>query len=105
MPQPDPEPDPQPVPDPGPARRIREQGGHQAGPARGRGARSGCGEGGATVARRPRARTLERPGGAAGLAGGMAAGKPHVRAEPLRPGSVLEKYARMVSSAHYGCVL
>jgi hypothetical protein len=30
---------------------------------------------------------------------------PRARAKPLRPGSVLEKHARTVSSAHDGCVL
>jgi len=52
----------------------------------------------------PRARTLELAVDAAELARREAArGAP---ARPaLRPGSVLEKYARLVSSAHHGCVL
>jgi dihydroxy-acid dehydratase len=52
----------------------------------------------------PHARTLELAVDAAEIAARLAArGAP---ARPaLRPGSVLDKYARLVSSAHYGCVL
>jgi dihydroxy-acid dehydratase len=60
---------------------------------------------GDTIVIDPRARTLELAVDPAEIARRMADRKPHARAEPLRPGSVLEKYARMVSSAHYGCVL
>src|SRR5690606_18703567 len=35
----------------------------------------------------------------------MAQGRPPERADPIRPGSVHDKYVRLVSSAHYGCVL
>ncbi len=60
---------------------------------------------GDTVVIDPRARTLELAVDAAEIARRTVAHKPYARSEPLRPGSVLEKYARMVSSAHYGCVL
>jgi dihydroxy-acid dehydratase len=33
------------------------------------------------------------------------AAQPAPRQPDVRPGSVLDKYARLVSSAHYGCVL
>jgi len=53
----------------------------------------------------PRARTLELEVAASELARRQAElGAPRARPE-LRPGSVLEKYARLVSSAHHGCVL
>ncbi len=59
---------------------------------------------GDTIVIDPHARTLELAVDAAEMARREAArGTP---ARPaLRPGSVLDKYARLVSSAHYGCVL
>jgi dihydroxy-acid dehydratase len=52
----------------------------------------------------PRARTLELAVDVAELERRRAERGTPVAAH-LRPGSVLEKYARLVSSAHYGCVL
>jgi dihydroxy-acid dehydratase len=53
----------------------------------------------------PRARTLtlEIPGEE--IARRMAAVRPADPAAHLRPGSVHHKYVRLVSSAHYGCVV
>jgi len=74
-------------------------------PEAARGGPIGIVEEGDTIVIDPRARTLDLAVDAAEIARRMTARKPRARAEPLRPGSVLEKYARMVSSAHYGCVL
>jgi dihydroxy-acid dehydratase len=74
-------------------------------PEAARGGPIGIVEEGDAIVIDPRARTLDLAVDAAEIARRMAARKPRPRAEPLRPGSVLEKYARMVSSAHYGCVL
>jgi dihydroxy-acid dehydratase len=53
----------------------------------------------------PRARTLQLEVDAAEIARRLAS-RDGSRVGPLlRPGSVLDKYARLVSSAHYGCVL
>lgn len=53
----------------------------------------------------PQARTLDLVLDAAVIAQRLAAGcRPELR-PPTRPGSVLDKYVRLVSSAHYGCVL
>ena len=60
---------------------------------------------GDTIVIDPRARTLDLAVDQAEIARRIAARKPYARTEPLRPGSVLDKYARLVSSAHYGCVL
>ena len=53
----------------------------------------------------PRARTLELAVDEAEIARRLAAHELRARSEPLRPGSVMDKYVRLVSSAHYGCVL
>jgi dihydroxy-acid dehydratase len=60
---------------------------------------------GDTIVIDPRARTLELEVSADDLARRAAARGAPRGAQGLRPGSVLEKYARLVSSAHYGCVL
>jgi len=60
---------------------------------------------GDTIVIDPRARTLEMEVDASELARRAAARGMPRGAQGLRPGSVLEKYARLVSSAHHGCVL
>jgi dihydroxy-acid dehydratase len=60
---------------------------------------------GDTIVIDPRARTLDLAVDEAEIARRMAAHKPRVHGEPPRPGSVMAKYVRLVSSAHYGCVL
>jgi dihydroxy-acid dehydratase len=58
---------------------------------------------GDTIVIDPKKRTLDLELPDAEIAGRMAARKP---AEPsVRPGSVHHKYVRLVSSAHYGCVV
>ena len=53
----------------------------------------------------PQARTLDVVIDEAEMARRMAAWDRSEVRNPVRPGSVLDKYARLVSSAHYGCVL
>ena len=53
----------------------------------------------------PRARTLQLEVDAAEIARRLASRDGSRVGPPPRPGSVLDKYARLVSSAHYGCVL
>jgi dihydroxy-acid dehydratase len=53
----------------------------------------------------PRARSLNLAVDETEIARRLAARKQPARQEPLRPGSVMDKYVRLVSSAHYGCVL
>jgi dihydroxy-acid dehydratase len=60
---------------------------------------------GDTIVIDPRARALNLEVDASELARRMAERGAPRGAQGLRPGSVLEKYARLVSSAHYGCVL
>jgi len=60
---------------------------------------------GDTIVIDPRVRTLELEVDAGELARRQAERGAPRGAQGLRPGSVLEKYARLVSSAHYGCVL
>jgi dihydroxy-acid dehydratase len=52
----------------------------------------------------PRARTLTLELSAAEIASRMAAWRPP-DPDRVRPGSVHDKYIRLVSSAHYGCVV
>jgi len=60
---------------------------------------------GDTIVIDPRARALSLEVDAAELARRQAERGAPRGTQGLRPGSVLEKYARLVSSAHYGCVL
>jgi len=60
---------------------------------------------GDTIVIDPRARILDLAVDAAEIARRLASRKQPARQEPLRPGSVMDKYVRLVSSAHYGCVL
>ena len=60
---------------------------------------------GDTIVIDPRARTLDLAVDATEIARRLAARKQPARQEPLRPGSVMDKYVRLVSSAHSGCVL
>ena len=53
----------------------------------------------------PQARTLDVAIDEVEMARRMAAWDRSAARNPVRPGSVLDKYARLVSSAHYGCVL
>ena len=53
----------------------------------------------------PKARTLTLEVGDDEIARRMANWRAPERAEKARPGSVHDKYIRLVSSAHYGCVL
>ncbi|MDH4094281.1 MAG: dihydroxy-acid dehydratase [Betaproteobacteria bacterium] len=53
----------------------------------------------------PRARTLTLELDPTEIARRLASRDGSRVGPPLRPGSVLDKYARLVSSAHYGCVL
>ncbi len=53
----------------------------------------------------PAARTLTLDVPADEITRRLSASRPPERAEPLRPGSLHDKYVRLVSSAHYGCVL
>jgi len=53
----------------------------------------------------PRARTLDLAVDGKEIARRLAAREARHGTRALRPGTVLEKYARLVSSAHYGCVL
>ena len=52
----------------------------------------------------PQARTLHLELDAAVIAQRLALRSPQARTD-LQPGSALDKYVRLVSSAHYGCVL
>ena len=74
-------------------------------PEAARGGPIGIVRAGDTIVIDPGARTLDLAVDASELARRMAAHKPPARSEPLRPGSVMDKYVRLVSSAHYGCVL
>ena len=60
---------------------------------------------GDTIVIDPGARTLNLDISDAELAQRMAAWRAPERAEPIRPGSVHDKYVRLVSSAHHGCVV
>jgi dihydroxy-acid dehydratase len=60
---------------------------------------------GDTIVIDPRARALNLEVDASELVRRLAERGAPRGAQGLRPGSVLEKYARLVSSAHYGCVL
>ena len=60
---------------------------------------------GDTIVIDPRTRRLDLAVDAAEIARRLASRKQPGRQEPLRPGSVMDKYVRLVSSAHYGCVL
>ena len=60
---------------------------------------------GDTIVIDPRARTLTLGVSEAELAGRMADRPPPGPARPVRPGSVHHKYVRLVSSAHYGCIV
>ena len=53
----------------------------------------------------PKARTLTLEVGDEEITRRMANWRAPERAEKARPGSVHDKYIRLVSSAHYGCVL
>src|SRR5215831_15175258 len=59
---------------------------------------------GDTIVIDPRKRTLNLDVPAEEIAKRMADWQPPEREEPIRPGSVHDKYIRLVSSAHYGCV-
>jgi len=60
---------------------------------------------GDTIAIDPRTRTLTLEVDAAEIARRLAARKEAPAGDAVRPGSVLDKYRRLVSSAHTGCVL
>jgi dihydroxy-acid dehydratase len=60
---------------------------------------------GDTIVIDPKRRTLTLEVGEGELARRMAEWRAPERAEKARPGSVHDKYIRLVSSAHYGCVL
>ena len=60
---------------------------------------------GDTIVIDPKKRTLTLEVGDAEIARRMAGWRAPERAEKARPGSVHDKYIRLVSSAHYGCVL
>ncbi|MBI5319163.1 dihydroxy-acid dehydratase [Bradyrhizobium sp.] len=60
---------------------------------------------GDTIVIDPKARTLTLDVSDAEIARRMAGWRAPDRAEKARPGSVHDKYIRLVSSAHYGCVL
>lgn len=60
---------------------------------------------GDTIVIDPGARTLNLDISDAELGRRMAAWRAPERAEPIRPGSVHDKYIRLVSSAHHGCVV
>lgn len=53
----------------------------------------------------PGRRTLDLEVSDEEIAHRMADWRPPDRAEAIRPGSVPDKYIRLVSSAHYGCVV
>jgi len=60
---------------------------------------------GDTVVIDPRARTLNLEVDEKEIARRLASRDGSRVGPPVRPGSVLDKYVRLVSSAHYGCVL
>jgi dihydroxy-acid dehydratase len=60
---------------------------------------------GDTIVINPRARTVDVDISDADIAARMANWEAPKLSERVRPGSVRHKYARLVSSAHYGCVL
>jgi dihydroxy-acid dehydratase len=60
---------------------------------------------GDTIVIDPKKRTLTLEVGDAEIARRMSGWRAPERAEKARPGSVHDKYIRLVSSAHYGCVL
>lgn len=60
---------------------------------------------GDTIVIDPRDRTLHLEVDPTEIARRLASRDGSRAGPPLRPGSVLDKYARLVSSAHYGCVL
>ncbi|CAN5918309.1 dihydroxy-acid dehydratase [soil metagenome] len=60
---------------------------------------------GDTIVIDPGARSLNLDVSDAELARRMAGWRASERAEPIRPGSVHDKYIRLVSSAHHGCVV
>jgi dihydroxy-acid dehydratase len=60
---------------------------------------------GDTIVIDPKARTLTLEVGDDEIARRMAGWRAPDRAEKARPGSVHDKYIRLVSSAHYGCVV
>ena len=74
-------------------------------PEAARGGPIGVVQEGDTIVIDPRARTLTLAVDQTEIARRLASRKPPERQAPLRPGSVMDKYVRLVSSAHYGCVL
>lgn len=60
---------------------------------------------GDTIVIDPRSRTLNLEVPDEEIARRMAGWRPPQRPDAIRPGSVHDKYVRLVSSAHYGCVL
>jgi dihydroxy-acid dehydratase len=60
---------------------------------------------GDTIAIDPGRRTLTLDVPDEEIARRLAAWRPPERAAAIRPGSVHDKYVRLVSSAHYGCVV